>query len=282
MAMKRVLLSSLFLLAGLLLGAQSMGNYTPGKVAFTPVYEESFEGHTPEISRQIDQKLHQIVLQNGVGSYSGRYVISARVLVEDKQAVPTTPVQYRVRIAVSLLALDVDADVIIDELSLPLVGVDKTEDRAFLKAVQSLRPADPRVRTFVRQASDKAVAAYNESLDGILTEARSLMDRKEYGESLALLAQIPSDIDRYEDVRSLAQEACEKERAGKAAAAAAEKARREAQAEAAREAERRAQDQEIQLRMASALEAKAKSEGKSALVRKVASFFMGSVKLTSI
>lgn len=267
--MKQWLLAGLSLLIGLMTGqAQTSGNYTPGKVAFTPVYEESFEGYSSEIARQMDVKLHQVVLQNGVGSYSGQYVISARILVNDKQAVPTTPVRYRVSLTVCLLAVDVDAQIILNELSIPLVGVDQNEDRAILRAIQSFKPADPRVRAFVQEASDKVVAAYNESLNQLLDQARSSMSGGHYDEALALLAQVPADVDRYEEVRGLADEVCRRDQSRKSAAAAS-----------AAEELQRERDREIQQQMALALESKAKSRDKAKLVNKVATFLFGSLHL---
>ena len=120
--MKRLLL----LLAATVLLSQGTfaqnANYAPGKVAFCPVFDTAFSGWSQEVTDLMQTKLTQIVMQNGVSSFSEQYVLTAKVALEDKQVTATAPAQYVVKLLVQLQAVDVNAQILIRELTLNITG----------------------------------------------------------------------------------------------------------------------------------------------------------------
>lgn len=274
--MKRILFLLVSVVIGLSASAQSVG-YVPGKVAFSPVYDTAFSGWPQEITDLMQNKLTQIVMQNGVGSLSDQYVLTANIALEDKQVTATAPAQYVVKLAVQLLAIDVNAQILIRELTLNVTGVDRSENRAYLAAVRQINPRNPLVKSFIQEASDVALAAYNQNVAAYINNARALEQAGNYDEALYTLAQIPKDVDRYDEVWALSSEIvdlqtkAEKAEKSRVAAQAAQKAEEDA------EALQRQRDMEVQQQMIAAMEKKQKEQEKGVLVDKVKKWFLGSM-----
>lgn len=274
--MKRILFLLVSVVIGLSASAQSVG-YVPGKVAFSPVYDTAFSGWPQEITDLMQNKLTQIVMQNGVGSLSDQYVLTANIALEDKQVTATAPAQYVVKLAVQLLAIDVNAQILIRELTLNVTGVDRSENRAYLAAVRQINPRNPLVKSFIQEASDVALAAYNQNVAAYINDARALEQAGNYDEALYTLAQIPKDVDRYDEVWALSSEIvdlqtkAEKAEKSRVAAQAAQKAEEDA------EALQRQRDMEVQQQMIAAMEKKQKEQEKGVLVDKVKKWFLGSM-----
>lgn len=274
--MKRILFLLVSVVIGLSASAQSVG-YVPGKVAFSPVYDTAFSGWPQEITDLMRNKLTQIVMQNGVGSLSDQYVLTANIALEDKQVTATAPAQYVVKLAVQLLAIDVNAQILIRELTLNVTGVDRSENRAYLAAVRQINPRNPLVKSFIQEASDVALAAYNQNVAAYINDARALEQAGNYEEALCTLAQIPKDVDRYDEVWALSSEIAdlqtkaEKAEKARVAAQAAQKAEEDA------EVLQRQRDMEVQQQMIAAMEKKQKEQEKGVLVDKVKKWFLGSM-----
>lgn len=274
--MKKLIFSFASLLLCFTLGAQS-ANYAPGKVAFCPVFDTAFSGWSQEITDLMQNKLTQIVMQNGVGSFSEQYVLTAKIALEDKQVTATAPAQYIVKLAVQLQAVDVNAQILIRELTLNLTGVDRSENRAYMDAIRKINPRNPLIKSFIQEASDAAITAYNNSIGVFLNDARSLEEAGQYDEALYTLAQIPKDVDRYDEVMALSGDIVAKQNQTKKAQAAAQAARDAEKAAAEEEAQQRERDLEIQKEMMAAMQKKQEKAEKTALVAKVKQWFLGSL-----
>lgn len=274
--MKKLLLSLSVLLLALSAAAQS-GNYTPGRVAFCPVFDTAFSGWSQEITELMQNKLTQVVMQNGVGSFSEQYVLTAKIALEDKQVTATAPAQYVVKLAIQLQAIDVNAQILIRELTLSLTGVDRSENRAYMAAIRQINPRSPLVKSFIQEASDAAVAAYNRSLGVYMQEATDLEAAGQYDDALYTLAQIPKTVDRYEEVMALSSEIVSRRTKSQQAKDAAKAVKAAEKAAAEEEALQRERDLQIQQEMMAALQKKQEKADKNALVAKVTQWFMGSL-----
>lgn len=274
--MKKLFTAGLLLLASLAAMAQS-ANYKPGKVAFCPVYDTAFSGYPQDVTDLMQNKLTQIVMLNGVGSFSEQYVLTAKIAVEDKQVTATVPAQYIMKLSVQLQAVDVNAQILVGELTLPLTGVDKTENRAIMAAIRQIAPKSAQMQTFITEASDAVVAAYNRNMDSSLENARLLEDSGAYEDALALLAQIPENVDRIEEVRALSGQVAQKKLKRDNAQAAVAAANAKAKAEADEEARRREEDRLLQQQMMESMQKKAEASKKGEIVGKVKKWFLGSL-----
>ena len=105
----------------------------------------------PEQGQKIlTQKLTQIVTQNGFGAtQNGGVVLTANVVVMNSQATATAPVRVVVDAELSLVLINISEKVVLDEMAIPLRGVDNNMDRALVRAISALNPRSTDVRRFM-------------------------------------------------------------------------------------------------------------------------------------
>ncbi len=204
---KNVLALALCLCAGLSAAAQS-DNVSPGKVGFTPMFVKTYAFLPPAAVNLMEQKLMQVAMRNGVASYSGRYVLTAKVAEEDTQTTATAPVQYVKKLSVQFVAYDMETKAVVGELTVPVTGVDKTPERATMAALRRIQPKNAKTTAFIQNASKAIVDAFNRNLENILKKAEYLANHGQYDEALASLAAIPQSVDRYDDVLATAEKIC--------------------------------------------------------------------------
>ena len=198
---------ALCLCAGLSAAAQS-NHISPGKVGFTPMFVKTY-AFLPQAAVDVrEQKLMQVAMRNGVASYSGRYVLTAKVAEEDTQTTATAPVQYVKKLSVQFVAYDMETKAVVGELTVPVTGVDKTPERATMAALRRIQPKNAKTTVFIQNASKAIVDAFNQDLENTLKTAQSLAGRAQYDEALALLAAIPQSVDRYDYVLTTADKIC--------------------------------------------------------------------------
>ena len=254
-------------------------SYLPGKIAFTPIFG-NYTGFSDEVCSVMEQRLTQIVVSNGLGSYSDQYVITARVFTEDKQVTSTTPAQYIVNLTIQFTALDVANNILVGEVSIPVKGVDKTENRAYVSAIRQLSPSNPSIRRFMEQSSAVILQAYNRSAMSLITQADNLAAKGDYDGALATLAGIPTGIDEYDKVQTCSEKIyTESVNKKKSQAAAAAQQKAEAEEKAAEEAQRE-RDSQIQMAMAEAMEKSNRESKRNATIEKVKGWFLGSIKFS--
>lgn len=165
-------------------------------VAVTPVVPEGLD--LPDYAKKaLGHKLTQIATQNGFGSISGEIALTANVITTDKQVTGTVPAQYVVSLEVSLIIVNVLEGTIINEIAVQLKGIDKSENRAIIMAFNNLNPRSPAIRNFMNQCRKKIIDYYTTRIPALTAKAKSLTERGEYEEALAVLASIPESVDAY-------------------------------------------------------------------------------------
>lgn len=147
--------------------------------------------------RSLEMKLTQIATQNGFGSFSGQFVLTPNVVVINKSATATAPVQHIVELEVSFFVVNVMENVIVDEMSYTVQGIDRLENKAFIRAINEIKPKTAQVRTFMNNVREQIIIYYNTRIPALISKAKSLSDRTEYDEALAVLASIPESVDQY-------------------------------------------------------------------------------------
>lgn len=165
-------------------------------VAVTPVVPDGLD--LPDYAKKaLEHKLIQITTQNGFGSISGEIALTANVITTDKQVTGTIPAQYVVSLEVSLIVVNVLEGTIINEIAVPLKGIDKAENRAITMAFNNLNPRSPAIRNFMNQCRKKIIDYYTTRIPALTAKAKSLADRTEYDQALAVLASVPESVDEY-------------------------------------------------------------------------------------
>jgi hypothetical protein len=165
-------------------------------IAVTPLVSDGID-LPADAQASLASKLNRIVTQNGFGSFSGQFVLTANLVTTDKQVTATAPPQYVVKFEASFYVVDVIEQTIIDETSVTLSGVDRLEHKAAIQAINQINPQSPALRTFMRNVRTKIIDYYNTRIPTLLTKAQSLADRNDLEGALAILSAIPESVDQY-------------------------------------------------------------------------------------
>lgn len=147
--------------------------------------------------RSLELKLTQMATQNGFGSYSGQFVLTSNVVVINQEATATAPVRYLTNLEVSVFVVNVMEDVIVDEMSFTVQGIDRLENKAIIRAINEIKPKTPRVRLFMDNVREQMITYYNTRIPALLAKAKGLSNRAEHDEALAILSAIPESVDQY-------------------------------------------------------------------------------------
>lgn len=165
-------------------------------VAITPMVPYSID--LPEDARKsLGIKLGQMATQNGFGSNSGEFVLTANVVVLDKQATGTAPVQFLVDIEVSVFVLGVNDGIVIDETSFVVQGIDRLENKAIIQAINTIKPKSPATKKFMDNVREQIIVYYNTRIPALVSKAQSLANRNDYYGALEVLSGIPECVDQY-------------------------------------------------------------------------------------
>lgn len=142
-------------------------------------------------------KLNQMTTQNGFGSTSGSFVLTANVVTLDKQATATAPVQFVVDLEVSVYVVDVTEQLVVAETSFVVKGIDRLENKAVIQAINQIKPRGTEARAFMNNTREKLIEYYNTRIPTLITKAQSLAEMNNYRGALAVLADIPEAVDQY-------------------------------------------------------------------------------------
>ena len=194
--MKRSLLTLAITLFAALTGYAQQPVAAQEMIGITPIVSDAID--LPADARSaLNLKLRQMATQNGFGSTSGRFALTSNVVFTDKQATTTAPPQFVVSLEVQFYVVDVMEQVIIDEMSMPAKGIDRLENKAAIRAINSISVRTPQVRRFMNGARDKIVAYYNTRVPVIVQKADSYAAMENYDMALFVLTDIPESVDQY-------------------------------------------------------------------------------------
>ncbi len=191
---------AMILLCGCTLAAQAQQTLNAKQmVAITPMVSGYIDLPSDAI-QSLKVKLGQMVTQNGFGSNSSQFILTANVVMLDKQATATAPVQFMTKIEVSVYLLDVSEGVAIDEMSFVVVGVDRLENKAMIQAINQIKPRSTEAQAFMERCRVKIIDYYTTRVPQLLAKADALAKQDQYGEALEILAGVPDCIDQYQQV----------------------------------------------------------------------------------
>ncbi len=157
-------------------------------VAITPVVCSSLE--LDDNSKQmLNMKLLQVVTSNGFGSASCRYALIPNIVIINKQVAPTVPVMYSIEFELSLYVVDMVEDIVMNETSVILKGMDRVEGRAYASALNQIAPRSPQMQVFMDKSRTSILDYYATRTMTLLKKAESLAERELYDEAMAKLPE---------------------------------------------------------------------------------------------
>lgn len=194
--MKRLLpiWAACLLTAGTAAAQQTLSNSQ--MIGITPLLSSHLE--LPGDARNaLNNKLNQIVTQNGFGAMTGQFILTCNVVNTDKQVSATAPPQFIVKQQVSFYVLDAADGVVLDELAIDVQGIDRLEPKAVIQGINQISPQSTKIKAFMRNVREKIVQYYTTRIPTLITKAQALADRQEYAQALQVLKVIPEATAEY-------------------------------------------------------------------------------------
>lgn len=171
-------------------------------VGITPImFDEA--GLPSDAKASLALKLRQMATQNGFGSLSENFVITANAVTIDKQRTTSPPVQFIVELQVSIYVVNVLEQVIVSEMSVNVKGIEAHENKAVIKAINQINPRTPEMRNFMNQSRTKIIDYYATHTPMLMKKASTLAESGKYDEALHSLSAIPTCVDQYPAVADM-------------------------------------------------------------------------------
>lgn len=164
-----------------------------GRIALAAFVPEQAD-NIPSASRQkLATIMGQIATQNGLGaaSESSRFCMVPMVNVVSKEITATAPPMHAMNIEVVLFIVDAQSQKIFSQTSIAVKGVGQTEDKAFMQALNGIKPKAGQFKGFVESGKTKIIEYYNSQCDAIIQAAKALAGQRKYEEALYILLSVP-------------------------------------------------------------------------------------------
>lgn len=158
-----------------------------------------------EARKQLERKMTQILTANGISSLDAinRFVITAKADITSKDIVPSTPQRVSEKIDLTFLIGDIVENKVFETLTIPLKGIGINENKAFISAINQVKPQKAEISDFLSRAKNKIVEYYTVRCSQIIKQAQKLASGNEYDEAIYQLMQIPDICDCAKESQDL-------------------------------------------------------------------------------
>jgi hypothetical protein len=158
-----------------------------------------------EAGKQLERKLTQLLTSNGISSQdpNNRFVITAKADITSKDIVASTPQRVSEKIDLTLLIGDIVENKIFETVTIPLIGIGINENKAFIAAINQIKPQKAELKVFLDNAKKKIVDYYAARCFQIIKDAQKLASGSNYDEAIYQLMQVPDICDCSNDCQDL-------------------------------------------------------------------------------
>jgi len=164
-----------------------------GRIELTAYVPPQIEGITESARANLENKLNQIVTQNGLGGgENSRFIITANISVLTKDITPTAPAMQAYTLEVTLYIGDGITGTLFASTSVTVKGVGETETKAYIAALRNIKTKSPEYQKFIDKGKEKIITFYNDNCDFIMKDAQTQASGGNYEGALWLLTTIPN------------------------------------------------------------------------------------------
>ena len=158
-----------------------------------------------EAGKQLERKMTQLLTANGISSQdaNNRFVITAKVDITSKDILPSTPQRISEKMDLTFLIGDVVENKIFETITISLIGIGINENKAFIAAINQVKPQKAELTEFLARAKNKIVEYYAVRCSQIIQQAQKLASGNEYDEAIYQLMQIPDICDCAKECQDL-------------------------------------------------------------------------------
>lgn len=166
------------------------------------------------LQRILLNRMRQAINLNGFGSLQSRYLMVPRVVILNKEAVPSVPVKHMVEMEITFLLVDVERKSILQQTTFEVKGIGATEAKAVSNAVQSVNARSKQLKVMLHRGKENIIKYYSLECEQVMRKVKSCIARQLYQEALAELCNIP-DVDSacYEEALELMKQIDDEQKA---------------------------------------------------------------------
>ena len=158
-----------------------------------------------EAGKQLERKMTQLLTANGISSQdaNNRFVITAKVDITSKDIVASTPQRISEKMDLTFLVGDVVENKVFETITIPLIGIGINENKAFIAAINQIKPQNKDLVAFLDRSKNKIIEYYAVRCSQIIKQAQKLASGNEYDEAIYQLMQIPDICDCAKESQDL-------------------------------------------------------------------------------
>lgn len=158
-----------------------------------------------EAGKQLERKMIQLLTSNGISSQdsNNRFVITAKADITSKDIVASTPQRVSEKIDLTLIIGDMVENKIFETVTIPLIGIGTNENKAFISAINQVKPQKAELVEFLDHAKRKIVDYYAVRCSQIIKDAQKLASANNYDEAIYQLMQVPDICDCAKECQNL-------------------------------------------------------------------------------
>ncbi len=163
--------------------------------------EEAVDPFPVAAKAQLENKLHQLLTQNGISSidYNNQFVITAFTTPLSKNIVPGPPPQVAQQMELTFYIADVYNKTVFSTTSITVTGVGTTEAKSYLDAFKHINLKSDAMNAFVAAGKKKVIDYYDMQAPIIFKKADALATQHKYEEALWLVSLIPSECKYFDE-----------------------------------------------------------------------------------
>ena len=158
-----------------------------------------------EAGKQLERKMVQLLTANGITSIdvNNRFIITAKANVTSKDIVASTPQRISEKIDFTFLIGDIVENKVFETITVSLLGIGGNENKAFISAINQIKPQNKELVSFLDRAKEKIVNYYSVRCSQIIKHAQQLASGNEYDEAIYQLMQVPDICDCSKECQDL-------------------------------------------------------------------------------
>lgn len=163
------------------------------RISLTPVIADQAEDFPEAASALLNNKLQQIVVNNGLGSQSvfSRFVITANISLTTKDIIPGPPTMTAISATATFFIIDYETKVVFSTYNLSFKAAGTNLNKAYIDGLKRINVNSNELKNFIETGKNKIVAYYNDQCDFIIQNAMSLVAQQQYEEAIFRLSSIP-------------------------------------------------------------------------------------------
>ena len=148
-----------------------------------------------EPNENLKGKLTTLATQGGFSSASpfSRFILTAKISETNKEVASSAPMMVLIEGLASLYVVDNYNQKVINSIQVPLKGLGKNEQKATIKAQNSISIRNSEISNFLKTSRSRLQDYYSTNCDQIIIQAEQKSEANKFDEALLILSGIPME-----------------------------------------------------------------------------------------